>query len=61
MIYEFDIASYDMAASIPDATIYEARTAADRCLRMQVDKKPFDDRRVRRPSSSAATRRTTTS
>ncbi len=48
MIYEFDVASYDMAASIPNATIYQARTAQTGALRMQVDKKPFDDRRVRR-------------
>ena len=26
-IYEFDIASYAMASSIPNATIYEAQTA----------------------------------
>ena len=47
-IYEFDIASYAMASSIPDATIYEAQTAQTGTLRMQVTQKPFDDQRVRR-------------
>lgn len=47
-IYEFDIASYDMAASIPNAQIYDTRTAQTGTIRMQVDKPPFDDVRVRR-------------
>ena len=47
-IYEFDIASYAMAASIPDSTIYEALTAQTATMRMQVTQKPFDDQRVRR-------------
>jgi peptide/nickel transport system substrate-binding protein len=48
MIYEFDIGSYDMAASIPNAEIYEARTAQTATMRMQADKPPFNDQRVRR-------------
>jgi peptide/nickel transport system substrate-binding protein len=47
-IYEFDIASYDIAASIPNSTIYEARTAQCGTIRMQADQPPFDDVRVRR-------------
>ena len=47
-IYEFDIASYAMAASIPNSMIYEAQTAQTGTLRMQVTKPPFDDHRVRR-------------
>jgi peptide/nickel transport system substrate-binding protein len=47
-IYEFDIASYAMASSIPDSMIYEAQTAQTGTLRMQVTQKPFDDQRVRR-------------
>ena len=47
-IYEFDIASYAMASSIPDAMIYEAETAQTGTMRMQVTQKPFDDHRVRR-------------
>jgi peptide/nickel transport system substrate-binding protein len=47
-IYEFDIASYDMAASIPNSTIYDTRTAQTAVFRMQVDRAPFDDVRVRR-------------
>ena len=37
-----------MAASIPDATIYEALTAQTATMRMQVTQKPYDDPRVRR-------------
>lgn len=48
MIYEFDIASYAMAASIPDSMIYEAQTAQTGVLRMKVTEKPFSDQRVRR-------------
>ncbi|MGD9507393.1 MAG: ABC transporter substrate-binding protein [Geminicoccaceae bacterium] len=48
MIYEFDIASYAMAASIPDSMIYEAQTAQTGVLRMKVTEKPFTDQRVRR-------------
>jgi peptide/nickel transport system substrate-binding protein len=47
-IYEFDIASYAMAASIPGSMIYEAQTAQTGTLRMQISQKPFDDHRVRR-------------
>lgn len=47
-IYEFDIASYAMAQSIPNSTIYEAQTAQTGVLRMKVTEKPFTDRRVRR-------------
>lgn len=47
-IYEFDVASYEMATAIPNATIYEARTAQCGVIRMQADRPPFDDVRVRR-------------
>ena len=47
-IYEFDIASYAMASSIPNSMIYEAQTAQTGTLRMQVTQKPFNDQRVRR-------------
>ena len=47
-IYEFDIASYAMAQSIPNSVIYEAQTAQTGCLRMKVTEKPFIDQRVRR-------------
>jgi peptide/nickel transport system substrate-binding protein len=46
-IYEFDVASYDMAASIPNAEIYESRTAQTGVIRMQVNQPPFNDKRVR--------------
>jgi peptide/nickel transport system substrate-binding protein len=47
-IYEFDIASFEMASSIPNAKIYEAQTAQTAPLRMKVTEKPFTDQRVRR-------------
>ncbi|MFO1073530.1 MAG: ABC transporter substrate-binding protein [Geminicoccaceae bacterium] len=47
-IYEFDIVSYAMASSIPNAMIYEAQTAQTGCMRMKVTEPPFTDHRVRR-------------
>ena len=47
-IYEFDIASYAMAESIPSSTIYEAQTAQTGVLRMKITQPPFTDHRVRR-------------
>ena len=47
-IYEFDIASYAMAASLPNTMIYEVQTAQTGGMRMKVTEKPFDDQRVRR-------------
>jgi peptide/nickel transport system substrate-binding protein len=47
-IYEFDIASYAMAASLPNTMIYEVQTAQTGGMRMKVTEKPFDDPRVRR-------------
>lgn len=46
-IYEFDIASLPMAQQIPNAVIYEAKTAQTGAMRMRVTEKPFDDKRVR--------------
>lgn len=47
-IYEFDIASYAIASSIPSSKIYEIQTAQTACLRMKVSEKSFTDQRVRR-------------
>lgn len=47
-IFEFDIASFAIASSIPDSKIYDIRTAQTACLRMKVAEKPFTDQRVRR-------------
>lgn len=47
MNFEFDIASLDLAASLPNTRIYEAETAHTLCLRMRITEKPFDDIRVR--------------
>ncbi len=48
MTYEVGKDSLQMAESIPGGIVYEAQTAQTAVLRMQVDKKPFDDWRVRR-------------
>lgn len=47
MIYEFDIQSLGMAQSIPNSTIYEARTAQTACVRMRVSEEPFGNKKLR--------------
>lgn len=47
MIYEFDFASYQLASSLPDATIYDAQTAFTACMRMRVTEPPFDNKALR--------------
>ncbi len=54
MNFDFDMASLELAASLPNTTIFEAETAQTACLRMQVTQKPFDDIRVRRAVVMAA-------
>ncbi len=54
MNFDFDMASLELAASLPNTTIYEADTAQTACLRMQVTQKPFDDPRVRKAVVMAA-------
>ncbi|MDZ7840351.1 MAG: ABC transporter substrate-binding protein [Gammaproteobacteria bacterium] len=46
-IYEFDIASLQMAQSLPDTVIHETQTAQTGVARMQVDKEPFNNRKLR--------------
>ncbi len=46
-IYQFDIASLKMAQSLPDVNVLTKTTATTSVMRFQVDKKPFDDKRVR--------------
>jgi len=48
MVHEFGKDSYQMAEAIPGTVVYDAKTAHTAVMRMQVDKKPFDDWRVRR-------------
>lgn len=45
-VYDFTVEQIDLAKSL-DGTIHIARTAQNICCRMQVDKKPFSDKRVR--------------
>jgi len=45
-VYEFSAEQMDLAKSL-DGTIHAARTAQTICCRMQVDQKPFSDKRVR--------------
>lgn len=54
MNYEFDIASLELASSLPNTTIYEAVTAQTGCLRMRISEKPYDDPRVRKAIVMAA-------
>lgn len=48
MNFQFDMASLELATSLPNVTVYEARTAQTGCIRMRLTEKPFDDIRVRR-------------
>lgn len=54
MIFEFDMPSLELASSLPDTTVYEARTAQTGCIRMRMTEKPFDDARVRKAFVMAA-------
>jgi len=47
MIYEFDFTSYQLASSLPNATIYDAQTAVTACMRMRVTEPPFDNKALR--------------
>ena len=45
-VYDFNVEQVDLAKSLP-GVIHKARTAQCICCRMQVDQKPFTDKRVR--------------
>ncbi len=47
LVYETFVEQIEVVERIPDAQLYEAITAQTGVARMQVDKKPFDDARVR--------------
>ena len=47
MVHEFDVASLNMAASIPHGVVHEAQTAATSCVRMRLTEPPFDNRKLR--------------
>lgn len=46
-IYEFDTAQMEFAKTIENASIVAARTAQTNVFRMQVDQKPFDNKKLR--------------
>lgn len=46
-IYELDVSQIDIISRLPDAVLNEAITAQTGVARMQVDKEPFTDKRVR--------------
>ncbi len=46
-IYEFDIASLQMANSMGDVNVLSKTTATTACMRFNVEKEPFTDKRVR--------------
>lgn len=52
-IYEFDIASLQMAQSLPNTTIHEAQTAQTGVARMQVTAAPFDNLKLRQALQAA--------
>jgi peptide/nickel transport system substrate-binding protein len=45
--YEFDSSQLEFAKTIGEAEIVTARTAQTSCIRMQVDQKPFDNKKIR--------------
>ncbi|MFQ5938302.1 MAG: ABC transporter substrate-binding protein, partial [Acidiferrobacterales bacterium] len=47
LVYETFVEQLEIMRSIPDTQVFEAVTAQTGVARMQVDKKPFDDVRVR--------------
>jgi len=46
-IYEFDIASLQMAQAMPNVNVLTKTTATTACMRFNVQKDPFTDKRVR--------------
>jgi peptide/nickel transport system substrate-binding protein len=54
MNFQFDMPSLELASSLPETTVYEARTAQTGCIRMRITEKPFDDIRVRKAIVMAA-------
>jgi peptide/nickel transport system substrate-binding protein len=46
-IYEFDVASLQMANAMPDVEVYSKTTAGTACMRFKVTEEPFTDKRVR--------------
>ena len=46
-IYQFDVNQLDMAARLPGTVVHTATTAQTAIARMQVDKEPFTDARIR--------------
>ncbi|MDX1711242.1 MAG: ABC transporter substrate-binding protein [Rhodovibrionaceae bacterium] len=56
-VYEVDINSIDVVEKLPNGVLHEVTTAQTAVARMQVDKKPFDDMRVRQAVVLAADNR----
>jgi peptide/nickel transport system substrate-binding protein len=54
LIYELTLEQLELARAIPDAQILSVDTAQTLCCRMQVDRAPFNDIRVRRAVIKAA-------
>jgi len=54
LIYELTLEQLELARAIPDAQILSVETAQTLCCRMQVDRPPYDDIRVRRAVVKAA-------
>jgi peptide/nickel transport system substrate-binding protein len=53
-IYEFDVAAQQMAKSLPNTNIHTATTTITVCLRMRVNEKPFDNKKLRQAIQACA-------
>lgn len=53
MIYEFDVASMDMASALPNTKVYTATTAQTGVCRMRITEKPYDNIKVRQAIMAA--------
>jgi peptide/nickel transport system substrate-binding protein len=47
LVYETFVEQIDIIGNVPHLTLFETQTAQTGVARMQVDKKPFDDKRIR--------------
>lgn len=56
-VHEVDVTQLEVLENTPNVVVHSVTTARTACMRMQVDKKPFDDVRVRQAITLAANNR----